>query len=876
MNNDYVAQGDTATIGDLAEANGGELPGGARLEGDQGPITLVASDDPAEPTTTVSYSITNGVGAPSASTLTVHSVEGYNNPPVVYDAFGTLPETGDRVTIDALARAYDPDGALDQVTVQLDPSVPATVVGGQVTVPLLDHPQVLPYTAVDADGGSATAQLYVPAQRGGPPRLASDEPIELDAGGSVDLDLADLVVDPAGKPVQLTLKNKLVAAPADKVQLTNDGDVLHLEALTDDYVGPASISFEVTNAAEVGGPGETATLNAPVQVGSAVPIFTCPGQDAPLTVVQGGKPVTSDIVELCHVWAPDAQTLADLTISGSTEGADLDGVSVEGNGDHTLTVSASGDATATQSPQPVTVTAEGYDVSAEIFVSVVPAPPPTFTPVSIDGLLQGETRRVQLAPAYFNSPLADAQPSVVSARQTGGQPATIESSGSAIDITPGADSSGPMTFEVVMTDVADTSRADRQVTGRVRVTALGKPDQPGRPVTAKGVEDQQATLSWDAPADNGAPITGYEVTWGGGSKTCRSNGCTITGLTNGEAYTFTVVATNSVGASDPSPPSAPVTPDAVPGAVSGLVTVGEPTNHRVQISWVKPDKQTSLDKYVVSWAGHRQTVAAGRTQFAVQTDDNNVAYQVSVLAQNKQGFSDARTIEVQSSGVPAAPSGVTADVADGADGRAKISVSWTHSDWQGKAGTYEVVRNGTQVATLPSGTNSWVDPSIAYDGTAYTYGIRAINATGGPQHTSPPGQAPPVKAEGTPDTPTFTKSEATGQNTQGAFGFDAGELRGTGATYELTTAQGTFSGPIDRNGHVETTRPTAENGTTVTPSLRICNAQKLCSDTARGAALRPYGPLSNASITNLDHRGVRHPGHLQRHLRHQRPSRPTT
>lgn len=851
LNNDYVAQGDTATIGDLAEANGGELPGGARLESDQGPVSVVAGDDPEQPTTTVAYSITNGVGAPSSSTLTVHSVPGYNNPPVVYDAFGTLPESGDRVTIDALARAYDPDGELDQVTVTLDPSVPATVVGGQVTVPLLDHPQVLPYTAVDADGGSATAQLYVPAQRGGPPRLASDEPLELEAGGSLDVDLADLVVDPAGKPVQLTLKNKLVAAPADRIQLTNDGSVLHLEALTDDYVGPASISFEVTNAAEVGGPGETATLNAPVQIGSAEPIFTCPGPEAPLTVVQGGTPITTDVVELCHVWAPDAQTLADLTVSGSTDGADLDGVTVEGNGDHTLTIGAGGDATATQAPQPVTVTVDGSDVSAQVYVVVTPAPPPTFTPVSLDGLLQGETRRVELSPTYFHSVLADAQPSVVETRQTGGQPARIGSSGSAIEITPGADSSGPMTFEVVMSDVSDTSRADRLVTGQVRVTALGKPDRPGRPVTAKGVEDQQATLSWDAPADNGAPITGYDVTWGGGSKSCRTNGCTITGLTNGESYTFTVVATNSVGTSEPSQPSAAVTPDAVPGAVSGLVTVGEPTNHQVQLRWVKPEKQTSLDKYVVSWAGHRQTVAAARTTFAVKTDDNNVAYQVSVLAQNKQGFSDARTIEVQSSGVPAAPAGVTAEVADGADGRAKVSVSWTHSDWQGKPGSYEVLRNGTQVATLPSGTSSWVDPSIAYDGTAYTYGVRAINATGGPQHTSPPGQAPPVKAQGTPDTPTFTRSEATGENRQGAYVFRAGEVRGTGSTYELTTADGTFTGPVERNGQVTVTRPTGENGSSTTPSLKVCNAQKLCSDTARGAAVVPFGPLTDAMISNF-------------------------
>ena len=36
--------------------------------------------------------------------------------------------------------------------------------------------------------------------------------------------------------------------------------------------------------------------------------------------------------------------------------------------------------------------------------------------------------------------------------------------------------------------------------------------------------------------------------------------CTVTGLTDGTVYSFTVVATNGVGPSAPSGPSSPVTP----------------------------------------------------------------------------------------------------------------------------------------------------------------------------------------------------------------------------------------------------------------------------------------------------------------------------
>jgi hypothetical protein len=60
----------------------------------------------------------------------------------------------------------------------------------------------------------------------------------------------------------------------------------------------------------------------------------------------------------------------------------------------------------------------------------------------------------------------------------------------------------------------------------------------------------QATVSFAAPSGNGSAVTGYTVTSSGG-QTCTTTtlSCTVTGLSAGSAYTFSVTATNGVGTS---------------------------------------------------------------------------------------------------------------------------------------------------------------------------------------------------------------------------------------------------------------------------------------------------------------------------------------
>ena len=94
--------------------------------------------------------------------------------------------------------------------------------------------------------------------------------------------------------------------------------------------------------------------------------------------------------------------------------------------------------------------------------------------------------------------------------------------------------------------------------GTANVTLATVPGQPtGVSAAGAAATGGEATVSWLAPANSGnQPITGYTVTASSGGRTCTWNSgpthCTLTGLTNGTTYTFTVTPTNSQGASAPS------------------------------------------------------------------------------------------------------------------------------------------------------------------------------------------------------------------------------------------------------------------------------------------------------------------------------------
>lgn len=844
VTNDIVAIGDTVRIQPLEGMNP-ELPVGTKVDLASARMTVVAPD--AVGAGEIRYAVRGASGVDTVASVRVRAQEGYNNPPVARNAYATPGEDATEVSVDVLRSASDPEGSPLRVT-RVFNAPGSRINGGAVTVPVAERPQVLGYEIEDAEGARSMATIFVPPVGAGVPYVKPDSLIKVDKNSSQTVDLDEVLVSPSGRPLILTTVDRMIASPAGVAVRPNSKSRVTVST-SRDYVGPAAVTFEVTDGSSAADPqGRRGLVTVPVQVGPETPVLRCPPTD--IAVVQGGRSRPVSIPELCHVWTAQPGQASQLQFVGRFPGNEP-GLAVTNQGRSTLVISASGDAKPGTSAT-LSVTVPGSEVTpARMRVFVTPATAPTVSPILLQGVRAGTTKSVNIS-SYVRSQLGNPQVRVVRVEKVSGTAATVTQNGpTTISVSPDARAKGRIVYKVTVTDVANTNQTDRYGVGSLTVDVLGPPDAPVTPYQSGASQSHAVRLAWGTPANNGLPISHYTVTWAGGSKRCSASPCQITGLDNGTAYQFTVTAHNAVGASQVSKPSAKITPDAVPGAPTEPTTSG-PQDGRLTVAWgAAPVDGTPVTKYLVTWPGGRTETQS--TSIVATGLDNNAVTTFTIKASNAAGWGPGVTVRGQSAGKPAtpgAPSVSGTQVAGGAE--QAFAVSWKAVSPNGPGPTtYTVTRTGggrTTTVCSDVTKNSCSSGAVTNDGSSYSFSVTASNTV----NSSSASPAQSIVAAGPPGDFTKVSASATGQSRKVDLSFTSPPARDSGLTITCSVS-GTSCGSWTTGTapeQISSTITVGENGTTPTITLVARNR----TDQTSAATVQPdtgYGPPTGAAISNL-------------------------
>ena len=274
---------------------------------------------------------------------------------------------------------------------------------------------------------------------------------------------------------------------------------------------------------------------------------------------------------------------------------------------------------------------------------------------------------------------------------------------------------------------------------------VGAPRAPGDVTATAG--DGEAALSWSAPADNGAAISGYQYQWvvgptrssawidipdsaAGGA---NANAYTVSGLTNGATYRFYVRAVNSRGAGLSSLRK-DVTPAPKPAQPTDFTATAGDTE--VTLSWSDPSDSTITSYEYTQDGGTVWTdipdSAPGEdnaVSYTVTGLDNGTEYSFQIRAVNSAGDGAASDSE-SATPLPQKPEPPTNFTATAGD--TEVTLSWADPS-NGTITKYQYTEDGgttwTDIPGSGATTTSYTVTGLT-NGTQYTFQVRAVSNSG--------------------------------------------------------------------------------------------------------------------------------------------------
>ncbi|MFV7666244.1 Ig-like domain-containing protein [Shewanella algae] len=603
------------------------------------------------------------------------------------------------------------------------PTVPGAPIIG--TASALDGQAVVNFSAPASDGGSAITSYQVTSSPGGITASGANSPIGV-AGltNGTSYTFTVQAINAVGTSSPSAPSNSVVPKANQTISFNNPGAQDYgttptLAATASSGLTPV-FSSTTTGVCTITASG-TLTF---VTTGNCSIDADQPGDssyNAAPTVTQGftvnavvpGAPTSVNAV------ASDASATVSFSAPASTGGAAISSYTV---------TSSPGGITASGAGSPLTVSglSNGTDYSFTVSANNTAGTGPASSPSNTVTPKANQT-------ISFNNPGAQSfgtTPTLAATASSGLTPVFSSTTTGVCTIT----ASGTLTFVTTGNCSIDADQAGDgsynaapTVTQSFTVNAV----VPGAPTSVSAVAaDASATVSFSAPASTGgAAISSYTVTSSPGGLTASGAGSplTVSGLSNGTDYSFTVSASNTAGTGPTSSPSNTVTPKASqsisfnnPGAQSFGTT---PTLTATASSGLAPVfSSNSTGVCTITTTGTLNFISAGSCSInADQAGDSSYNAAPTVT----QSF----TVNAVVPGTPTSVSAVASD--------ASATVSFSAPASTGGAAISSYTVTSSPGGLTASGTTSPLTVSGLSNGTGYSFTVSASNIAGTGPASSP-------------------------------------------------------------------------------------------------------------------------------------------